>query len=60
MMVDNILQDIKTNKVNRIDVNFKILDKSIDNVIGRAAHIQFLESDQLSKMFSYCFDHLFE
>lgn len=33
--------------------------RTIDNVIGRTAHIKFLDSDPLTKMFVNCFDHLF-
>ena len=68
IMVDNLLSKLRTNKIHRIDVNFQINDKyfylflylrTIDNVIGRTAHIKFLDSDPLTKMFVNCFDHLF-
>ncbi|EGR29800.1 serine esterase, putative [Ichthyophthirius multifiliis] len=64
-MVDNLLSSLRTDRIHRIDVNFKIKDqsnikKTIDNVIGRSAHIQFLENDPLAKTLVYCFDHLFK
>lgn len=60
MMVDNIIHETKSNKLFRIDVNFKIDEKTIDNMIGRKAHILFLESDPLAKMFIHRFEHLFK
>ncbi|KAL4501451.1 hypothetical protein ABPG72_021258 [Tetrahymena utriculariae] len=64
-MVDNLIGQLRTDRIHRIDVNFKIKDnktikKTIDNMIGRSAHIQFLESDALAKTLVYCFDHLFQ
>lgn len=59
-MVDNLLRNLKTDSIYRIDVNFKITDKTIDNAIGRAAHIRFLESDPLTKMFITCLEDFFK
>ena len=42
-----------------MDLSNKTIKKTIDNMIGRSAHIQFLESDALAKTLVYCFDHLF-
>lgn len=50
-MAENLIKPLKTDQIYRIDVNFKITEKTIDNAIGRAAHIRFLESDALTKMF---------
>ena len=34
--------------------------RNIDNFIGRAAHIQFLESQALTRMLVYSFDNFFK
>jgi len=38
-MVDNLLSSLRTNKIFRIDANFVLHEKTIDNIIGRTAHI---------------------
>lgn len=38
-MVDNLMSNLKTNKIHRIDVQFEIPEKNLDTMIGRAAHI---------------------
>lgn len=43
-MVESLLSNLKTDRVHRLDVNFEIPEKNIDSMIGRAAHIQFLEN----------------
>lgn len=43
-MVETILRNLKSNGCYRIDVSFQIPGRSVDNFIGRAAHIQFLEN----------------
>jgi len=50
-MVNNILG--KTNRLEtlyRLDVNFNIEETNLDSVIGRTAHILFLENEDLMKM----------
>lgn len=42
-MVDNILSRI-TGTLTRVDVNFSIPEQNIDNIIGRAAHINFVNN----------------
>ena len=49
-MAKNILGDLKSKMLFRLDVNFKIKDKNLDSWIGRTAHIQFLENQQFMKM----------
>lgn len=48
-MVDNILSRI-TGTLTRIDVNFSIPEQNIDNLIGRAAHISFVNSSEFLRL----------
>jgi hypothetical protein len=50
-MVNNIFS--KCNNLDvmyRLDVNFNIEETNLDSVIGRTAHILFLENEELLKM----------
>ena len=50
-MVNNLLG--KCNNLEtlyRLDVNFNIEETNLDSMIGRTAHILFLENDELMKM----------
>lgn len=50
-MVNNIFS--KCNSLDvlyRLDVNFNIEETNLDSVIGRTAHILFLENEELLKM----------
>lgn len=49
-MASNLLSSLTTDTLFRIDIHFRITEKSLDTFIGRAAHIQFLESQTLMKM----------
>jgi len=49
----------KSSCIYRIDVNFKMEKKNIDTIIGRAAHIQFLENQVVMKMLIYRYPHFF-
>ena len=50
-MVNNLLGSCKDLEVlYRLDVNFNIVETNIDSVIGRTAHILFLENEDLIKM----------
>ena len=42
-MVQNILSDMKCERLYRLDVNFKIQDRSLATLIGRTAHILMIE-----------------
>lgn len=59
-MANNILSRITLKKLYRLDVNFKIKGKSIDTMIGRAAHILMLENEPLIHMILFCCTHFFE
>jgi len=49
-MVNAMLADVPFQVLYRIDVNFNIEETSIDSMIGRTAHILFLENEDLMKM----------
>eukprot|EP00357_Protocruzia_adherens_P011452 CAMPEP_0115014822 /NCGR_PEP_ID=MMETSP0216-20121206/26337_1 /TAXON_ID=223996 /ORGANISM="Protocruzia adherens, Strain Boccale" /LENGTH=844 /DNA_ID=CAMNT_0002384695 /DNA_START=9 /DNA_END=2543 /DNA_ORIENTATION=- len=49
-MARNLLHDMELQVLYRIDVNFKIKTKNLDNFIGRTAHIRFLEDQSLMQM----------
>lgn len=50
-MVNNILGKCNNLEVlYRLDVNFNIEETSLDSMIGRTAHILFLENEDLMKM----------
>ena len=50
-MVNNILKNVSIDVLYRLDVNFDITETNIDSLIGRTAHILFLENEELMKMF---------
>jgi pimeloyl-ACP methyl ester carboxylesterase len=58
-MTKNILGGLSTNNLYRIDVNFKINESNLDTMIGRAAHIRFLESQPLIRMLLYRYENFF-
>lgn len=47
-------------KLHRIDVDFKILNKSLDSFIGRAGHIEFLENRNFMKFLLHLHPEFFE
>lgn len=46
-MVRNLLLNIPLKVLYRIDVNFQIQETNLDSLIGRTAHILFLENEEL-------------
>lgn len=58
-MVENMLGHLKTDRIHRIDVSFDLTGgyfyvvnfRTLDNFIGRAAHIEFLENQTLMKIY---------
>jgi len=49
-MVNSMLSSVPFNVLYRLDVNFNIEETSLDSMIGRTAHILFLENEELLKM----------
>lgn len=61
-MVRNIWEPVDEKRVIRLDINFKISEKTsntVDNMIGRAAHIHFLENQQFMRMILHNYPFLF-
>lgn len=52
-MTDNILKKLRCNSITRLNVNFKIEDRTLSSFIGRTAHIQMLESEPMIKALIY-------
>ncbi len=57
-MAYNILSKIMNSNFRRVEVNFYIPDKTFDSLIGRTAHIQFLENTSFMKTLFYSIEHL--
>ena len=49
-MANNLLSKMPIDVLYRLDVNFNISENNIDALIGRTAHILFLENEELMKM----------
>jgi len=49
-MANNLLSKLPIDVLYRLDVNFNIAENNIDALIGRTAHILFLENEELMKM----------
>ena len=49
-MVNTLLSEVPFEVLYRLDVNFNIEETNIDSMIGRTAHILFLENEELIKM----------
>uniref|UniRef100_A0A7S2KRC9 DUF676 domain-containing protein n=1 Tax=Zooxanthella nutricula TaxID=1333877 RepID=A0A7S2KRC9_9DINO len=58
-MVEHIWAPVQPERVRRLDVNFVIAEKNLDALIGRTAHIQFLESQAMMRTIAHCFSALF-
>jgi pimeloyl-ACP methyl ester carboxylesterase len=49
-VASNLLSSVTASALHRLDVDFKISEKSLDSLIGRAAHIMFLENQALMRL----------
>jgi hypothetical protein len=49
-MVQNLLSSLPISVLYRLDVNFNIEETNLDSMIGRTAHILFLENAALMRM----------
>lgn len=59
-MVDNLVGAVEPGRLTRIDVSFHLGGASVDTVIGRAAHIRFLDSVAATLMLVYNHRRCFE
>jgi pimeloyl-ACP methyl ester carboxylesterase len=58
-MVDNLWGPVSPERVTRLDVSFVLPDGNLDSIIGRAAHIQFLDCQPVMRMLVHNFSHFF-
>lgn len=58
-VASNLLYNLTADVLHRLDVDFKISEKSLDSLIGRAAHIQFLENQPLMRLLIYRYPEFF-
>ena len=49
-MARNLLGRLRGKELVRVDVSLEIEGKSVDNIIGRTAHIQMIENVELIRM----------
>jgi len=59
-MVQALLGRLEPERLMRVDFNLEIPETSLDTMIGRAAHIQFIECQILMRMFFQSYNYLFE
>ena len=52
-MVRNILRHVKSGVLRRVNVIFQIGKSNLDSLIGRTAHILFLENQELMRAILY-------
>jgi len=52
-MVRNVLRHVKSGVLRRINVIFQIGKNNLDSLIGRTAHILFLENQDLMRAILY-------
>jgi hypothetical protein len=58
-MARNLLSNLPLDVLYRINVDFCITEKNLDSFIGRTAHIQFLECQNVMRMIIYRFKEFF-
>ena len=58
-MAKNLLNNLNLDVLYRIDVDFRIEETNLDSFIGRTAHIQFLECQNMMKMLIHRFKEFF-
>jgi hypothetical protein len=58
-MVDNILRKLECKKLLRLDVNFKITQRTIGSMIGRTAHIQMIECEPMMQALIHKYSEVF-
>lgn len=59
-MTETLTSKIKGGRLHRLDVSFYIKERSISSLIGRAAHIMFLDSHILAKTLVFNFKSFFD
>jgi len=59
-MVNSVNEKMQNAELYRVDIGFNILSKNVDNLIGRTAHILFLNNEALMKMIVYRYSNIFK
>jgi len=59
-MVQSLLEPVKAEQVIRLDVDFHFPERNLDTMIGRTAHIQFLECHTMLRALVQTHSFLFE
>jgi hypothetical protein len=59
-MLQNVLGPLEPERIIRFDIDFDISEVGLDSVLGRAAHIHVIESQELMKMLTHMYPCLFE
>lgn len=59
-MTEALTSEIKGGRLHRMDVSFCIKETTISSIIGRAAHIMFLDSHTLIKALMFNYKSLFD
>ena len=59
-MLEALSERLRQTEVYKIDIGFNINKKNMDNLIGRTAHILFLQNEVLMKMLIYRYSNLFK
>lgn len=58
-MVTSLSEKMKDAELYKIDIGFNINSKNMDNLIGRTAHILFLQDEVLMKIIAYRYSKFF-
>lgn len=58
-MARNLLDNLSIDLLYRLEVNFHINAKNMDSMLGRTAHILFLDNSPLMKMLVYRYKAFF-
>lgn len=58
-MAENILIQLQHPQLLRLDINFSLKKRNIDSMIGRKAHIQFLENESLVRTLVFAYSQFF-
>jgi pimeloyl-ACP methyl ester carboxylesterase len=59
-MVENLIGPLQFSMVSRVDANFHLPETSLDTVIGRAAHIEFIQCQEFMRILFHTHLYLFE
>ena len=59
-MAEALTSGIKGGRLHRLDVSFYIKERTLSSLIGRAAHIMFLDSHTLMKTIMFNFRSFFD